>query len=66
MQLNESTGTWNCTLEASGDDKSRSLSNVSGMVGSSLRLAPMASPHFETYETPGPLRRCRSPIPSIL
>ncbi|XP_070782924.1 voltage-gated potassium channel KCNC1-like isoform X5 [Enoplosus armatus] len=47
-------------------EKSRSLNNISGMTGSSLRLAPITSPPFETYETPGPLRRCRSPIPSIL
>ncbi|CAL8379655.1 unnamed protein product [Gadus morhua 'NCC'] len=47
---------------ASADyDKSRSLTNVSG--GSSLRLAPISSP---SYEPPGPLHRCRSPIPSIL
>uniref|UniRef100_A0A3B5L3P5 Ion transport domain-containing protein n=1 Tax=Xiphophorus couchianus TaxID=32473 RepID=A0A3B5L3P5_9TELE len=47
-------------------EKSRSLNNISGVAGSSLRLAPITSPPFENYETPGQLRRCRSPIPSIL
>ena len=56
----------NYFLKATGYEKSRSLSNISGMAGSSLRLAPISSPPFETYETPGQLRRCRSPIPSIL
>ncbi|XP_067345493.1 potassium voltage-gated channel subfamily C member 3b isoform X2 [Channa argus] len=51
---------------SSGYEKSRSLSNISGMAGSALRLAPITNPPFETYEPPGPLRRCRSPIPSIL
>ncbi|KAK9530488.1 hypothetical protein VZT92_011984 [Zoarces viviparus] len=51
---------------STGYEKSRSLNNISGMAGSSLRLAPITSPPFETYEAPGPLRRCRSPIPSIL
>lgn len=53
-------------FKATGYEKSRSLNNISGMAGSSLRLAPITSPPFETYEAPGPLRRCRSPIPSIL
>lgn len=53
-------------LKATGYEKSRSLNNISGMAGSSLRLAPITSPAFENYEAPGPLRRCRSPIPSIL
>lgn len=52
--------------KATGYEKSRSLNNISGMAGSSLRLAPITSPPFENYETPGQLRRCRSPIPSIL
>ncbi|KAK0146927.1 Potassium voltage-gated channel subfamily C member 2 [Merluccius polli] len=45
-------------------EKSRSLTNISG--GSSLRLAPISSPSYEPFETPAPLHRCRSPIPSIL
>lgn len=53
-------------LKATGYEKSRSLNNISGMTGSALRLAPITSPPFETYEAPGPLRRCCSPIPSIL
>ncbi|CAM4370597.1 unnamed protein product [Leuciscus chuanchicus] len=54
---------------AAGYEKSRSLNNISGMTGAPLRLTPITpinnSP-YEPYESPGPLRRCRSPIPSIL
>ncbi|XP_058620916.1 potassium voltage-gated channel subfamily C member 3b isoform X1 [Onychostoma macrolepis] len=51
---------------STGYEKSRSLNNISGMAGSSLRLTPITSTPFDPYEAPGPLRRCRSPIPSIL
>ncbi|XP_012708201.2 potassium voltage-gated channel subfamily C member 2 isoform X4 [Fundulus heteroclitus] len=43
-------------------EKSRSLNNISGMAGNALRLSPVNSP----YGSPCPLRRSRSPIPSIL
>ncbi|XP_060777120.1 potassium voltage-gated channel subfamily C member 3b isoform X1 [Neoarius graeffei] len=49
-----------------GYEKSRSLNNISGMAGSSLRLTPITGAPYDPYEAPGPLRRCRSPIPSIL
>ncbi|XP_016146908.1 potassium voltage-gated channel subfamily C member 1-like [Sinocyclocheilus grahami] len=52
--------------KATGYEKSRSLNNISGMVGSSLRLTPITSTPYDPYEAPGPLHRCRSPIPSIL
>uniref|UniRef100_A0A672KR42 Potassium voltage-gated channel subfamily C member 3-like n=1 Tax=Sinocyclocheilus grahami TaxID=75366 RepID=A0A672KR42_SINGR len=52
--------------KATGYEKSRSLNNISGMAGSSLRLTPITSTPYDPYEAPGPLRRCRSPIPSIL
>lgn len=48
-----------------GYEKSRSLNNIAGltgMAGNALRLSPVASP----YGSPCPLRRSRSPIPSIL
>ncbi|GAA6087457.1 potassium voltage-gated channel subfamily C member 3b isoform X2 [Tachysurus ichikawai] len=51
---------------ATGYEKSRSLNNISGMAGSSLRLTPITGAPYDPYEAPGPLRRCRSPIPSIL
>ncbi|AWP00958.1 putative potassium voltage-gated channel subfamily C member 2-like, partial [Scophthalmus maximus] len=46
-------------------EKSRSLNNIAGMTGmagNTLRLSPVTSP----YGSPCPLRRSRSPIPSIL
>ncbi|XP_043964140.1 potassium voltage-gated channel subfamily C member 2 [Gambusia affinis] len=46
----------------SGCEKSRSLNNIAGMAGNTLRLSPVTSP----YGSPCPLRRSRSPIPSIL
>ncbi|KAM4711926.1 voltage-gated potassium channel KCNC2 isoform 5-T5 [Anableps anableps] len=46
----------------SGYEKSRSLNNIAGMAGNTLRLSPVTSP----YGSPCPLRRSRSPIPSIL
>ncbi|GAA6081196.1 potassium voltage-gated channel subfamily C member 3a isoform X2, partial [Tachysurus ichikawai] len=52
-----------------GYEKSRSLNNISGMTGAPLRLTPITpinSAPYEPYDSPGPLRRCRSPIPSIL
>ncbi|XP_054844873.1 potassium voltage-gated channel subfamily C member 2 isoform X4 [Eublepharis macularius] len=45
-----------------GYEKSRSLNNIAGMAGNALRLSPVTSP----YSSPCPLRRTRSPIPSIL
>ncbi|XP_032894078.1 potassium voltage-gated channel subfamily C member 2 isoform X3 [Amblyraja radiata] len=45
-----------------GYEKSRSLNNIAGLAGNALRLSPIASP----YSSPYPLRRSRSPIPSIL
>ncbi|XP_023808214.1 potassium voltage-gated channel subfamily C member 2 isoform X1 [Oryzias latipes] len=65
-----------CFLFAAGDytcpgirkadyEKSRSLTNIAsmtGMTGNALRLSPVNSP----YGSPCPLRRSRSPIPSIL
>ena len=46
-------------------EKSRSLNNISGMTGAPLRLTPITNATFEPFEPPG-LRRCHSPIPSIL
>ncbi|XP_075788080.1 voltage-gated potassium channel KCNC2 isoform X3 [Pelodiscus sinensis] len=46
----------------SGYEKSRSLNNIAGLAGNALRLSPVTSP----YSSPCPLRRSRSPIPSIL
>ncbi|XP_060758090.1 potassium voltage-gated channel subfamily C member 3a [Neoarius graeffei] len=54
---------------SAGYEKSRSLNNISGMMGAPLRLTPITpinSAPYEPYDSPGPLRRCRSPIPSIL
>ena len=45
-----------------GYEKSRSLNNIAGLAGNALRLSPVTSP----YGSPCPLRRSRSPIPSIL
>lgn len=45
-----------------GYEKSRSLSNIAGVVANTLRVSPVTSP----YGSPCPLRRSRSPIPSIL
>ncbi|XP_069765541.1 voltage-gated potassium channel KCNC1-like [Narcine bancroftii] len=45
-----------------GYEKSRSLNNISGMSGNALRLSPVTSP----FNSPCPLRRPQSPIPSIL
>ncbi|TSQ23937.1 Potassium voltage-gated channel subfamily C member 2 [Bagarius yarrelli] len=55
--------------KAAGYEKSRSLNNISGLTGAPLRLTPITpinSAPYEPYDSPGPLRRCRSPIPSIL
>uniref|UniRef100_UPI00398F81A7 voltage-gated potassium channel KCNC2-like isoform X3 n=1 Tax=Pristiophorus japonicus TaxID=55135 RepID=UPI00398F81A7 len=51
-----------CFLLTTGYEKSRSLNNITGLAGNALRLSPVASP----YSSPCPLRRSRSPIPSIL
>uniref|UniRef100_UPI0037E939D6 voltage-gated potassium channel KCNC2 isoform X2 n=1 Tax=Semicossyphus pulcher TaxID=241346 RepID=UPI0037E939D6 len=51
-----------CFLLAASYEKSRSLNNIAGMAGNALRLSPVTSP----YGSPCPLRRSRSPIPSIL
>ncbi|XP_051905615.1 potassium voltage-gated channel subfamily C member 1-like isoform X1 [Hippocampus zosterae] len=51
--------------KATGYEKSRSLNNISGMTGAPLRLTPITNSTFEHFEPPG-LRRCHSPIPSIL
>ncbi|KAK2883295.1 hypothetical protein Q8A73_022228 [Channa argus] len=48
-----------------GYEKSRSLNNIAGltsMAGNAFRFSPVTSP----YGSPCPLRRSRSPIPSIL
>nr|XP_024661511.1 potassium voltage-gated channel subfamily C member 2 [Maylandia zebra] len=52
-------------IRKTGYEKSRSLNNIAGMTGmagNTLRLSPVTSP----YGSPCPLRRSRSPIPSIL
>ncbi|XP_031725743.1 voltage-gated potassium channel KCNC2 isoform X1 [Anarrhichthys ocellatus] len=49
-------------MRKTGYEKSRSLNNIAGMAGNTLRLSPVNSP----YGSPCPLRRSRSPIPSIL
>ncbi|XP_039647580.1 potassium voltage-gated channel subfamily C member 2 isoform X1 [Perca fluviatilis] len=49
-------------MRKTGYEKSRSLNNIAGMAGNALRLSPATSP----YGSPCPLRRSRSPIPSIL
>ncbi|XP_032363587.1 voltage-gated potassium channel KCNC2 isoform X1 [Etheostoma spectabile] len=49
-------------MRTTGYEKSRSLNNIAGMAGNALRLSPATSP----YGSPCPLRRSRSPIPSIL
>ncbi|XP_030404572.1 potassium voltage-gated channel subfamily C member 2 isoform X3 [Gopherus evgoodei] len=51
-----------CFLLTTGYEKSRSLNNIAGLAGNALRLSPVTSP----YSSPCPLRRSRSPIPSIL
>ncbi|XP_078194184.1 voltage-gated potassium channel KCNC2 isoform X8 [Callithrix jacchus] len=51
-----------CFLLTTGYEKSRSLNNIAGLAGNALRLSPVTSP----YNSPCPLRRSRSPIPSIL
>ncbi|XP_060932061.1 potassium voltage-gated channel subfamily C member 2 isoform X5 [Limanda limanda] len=54
-----------CFLLSASSEKSRSLNNIAGMTGmagNTLRLSPVTSP----YGSPCPLRRSRSPIPSIL
>ncbi|XP_048871041.1 potassium voltage-gated channel subfamily C member 1-like isoform X5 [Brienomyrus brachyistius] len=48
-----------------GYEKSRSMSNISGMTGSYIRLTQIAPTTSPQYEAPGPLHRCCSPIPSI-
>lgn len=45
-----------------GYEKSRSLNNIAGIAGNTLRVSPVTTP----YGSPCPLRRSRSPIPSIL
>ncbi|XP_029016650.1 potassium voltage-gated channel subfamily C member 2 isoform X3 [Betta splendens] len=49
-------------MRKTGYEKSRSLNNIAGMAGNTLRLSPVTSP----FGSPCPLRRSRSPIPSIL
>ncbi|XP_064178174.1 potassium voltage-gated channel subfamily C member 1-like isoform X5 [Anguilla rostrata] len=65
-----STGEFRATdgnvRKATDYEKSCSLSNISAMTGSAMRLTPITNPSFEPFDAPGPLRRCRSPIPSIL
>ncbi|XP_075408878.1 voltage-gated potassium channel KCNC2 isoform X2 [Tenrec ecaudatus] len=59
------TGDYTCASDGGirkGYEKSRSLNNIAGLAGSALRLSPVTSP----YNSPCPLRRSRSPIPSIL
>nr|XP_048274558.1 potassium voltage-gated channel subfamily C member 2 isoform X1 [Myodes glareolus] len=59
------TGDYTCTSDGGirkGYEKSRSLNNIAGLAGNALRLSPVTSP----YSSPCPLRRSRSPIPSIL
>nr|XP_045009601.1 potassium voltage-gated channel subfamily C member 2 isoform X3 [Jaculus jaculus] len=59
------TGDYTCASDGGirkGYEKSRSLNNIAGLAGSALRLSPVTSP----YSSPCPLRRSRSPIPSIL
>ncbi|XP_061493793.1 potassium voltage-gated channel subfamily C member 2 isoform X3 [Rhineura floridana] len=51
-----------CFLLTAGYEKSRSLNNIAGMASNAMRLSPVTSP----YSSPCPLRRSRSPIPSIL
>ncbi|XP_028809983.1 voltage-gated potassium channel KCNC2 isoform X1 [Denticeps clupeoides] len=57
---------YTCTTDGgirkTGYEKSRSLNNIAGLAGNTLRLSPVTSP----YSSPCPLRRSRSPIPSIL
>ncbi|XP_061921638.1 potassium voltage-gated channel subfamily C member 2 isoform X1 [Entelurus aequoreus] len=60
---------YNCPADGgigkTGYEKSRSLNNITGMTGmagNTLRFSPVTSP----YGSPCPLRRSRSPIPSIL
>ncbi|EHB01699.1 Potassium voltage-gated channel subfamily C member 2 [Heterocephalus glaber] len=59
------TGAYTCASDEGirkGYEKSRSLNNIAGLAGNALRLSPVTSP----YSSPCPLRRSRSPIPSIL
>ncbi|KAM9228827.1 voltage-gated potassium channel KCNC2 isoform 4-T4 [Dugong dugon] len=59
------TGDYTCASDGGirkGYEKSRSLNNIAGLAGNPLRLSPVTSP----YNSPCPLRRSRSPIPSIL
>ncbi|XP_054941193.1 voltage-gated potassium channel KCNC2 isoform X4 [Physeter macrocephalus] len=59
------TGDYTCASDGGirkGYEKSRSLNNIAGLAGNALRLSPVTSP----YNSPCPLRRSRSPIPSIL
>ncbi|XP_029810887.1 potassium voltage-gated channel subfamily C member 2 isoform X3 [Suricata suricatta] len=59
------TGDYTCASDGGirkGYEKSRSLNNIAGLAGNALRLSPVTSP----YNSPCPLRRPRSPIPSIL
>ncbi|XP_031671070.1 voltage-gated potassium channel KCNC2 isoform X1 [Oncorhynchus kisutch] len=49
-------------VRKTGCEKSPSLSNIAGLAGNALRLSPATSP----YSSPCPLRRSRSPIPSVL
>ncbi|CAN0427534.1 unnamed protein product [Lampetra planeri] len=45
-----------------GYEKSRSLNNITGLAGNPLGISPLSSP----YTSPCPLRRSRSPIPTII
>ncbi|XP_008841599.1 potassium voltage-gated channel subfamily C member 2 isoform X3 [Nannospalax galili] len=59
------TGDYTCASDGGigkGYEKSRSLNNIASMAGNALRVSPVTSP----YNSPCPLRRSRSPIPSIL
>ncbi|KAM5288479.1 voltage-gated potassium channel KCNC2 isoform 3-T3 [Ctenodactylus gundi] len=59
------TGDYTCASDGGirkGYEKSRSLNNIAGLAGTALRPSPVTSP----YNSPCPLRRSRSPIPSIL
>ncbi|XP_065521107.1 potassium voltage-gated channel subfamily C member 2 isoform X1 [Lathamus discolor] len=59
------TGDYTCATDGGirkGYEKSRSLNSIAGLTGNALRLSPVTSP----YSSPCPLRRSRSPIPSIL
>ncbi|XP_069094437.1 voltage-gated potassium channel KCNC4 isoform X2 [Pleurodeles waltl] len=57
-----STGEFSCDGGIpKGCEKSRSLNNIAGVTGNALGLSPLTS----RYSSPYPLRRSRSPIPSM-